>query len=247
MSLFSLQLPSLESLTSCESDVQMRKIRGYLYQLTEQLRYVLSNLDTDNFVATTAQKLSHAADAKDVQSAIENTQVKAETDFRRALSAIIEAADTVTANYSAEMQVLQDKIQSDVSAKYALRDDMEKSNYTLESRITQTASDLTAAFTRVLMLEDAVGSFSNRTFSTFIRFDAEGIELGRSDSDFRCRLTNERLSFLQGSNAIAYISNHRLHISDAVIGGTLSIGQTGTGFYDFQREANGSLSLVYRS
>ena len=246
MSLFSLQLPSQEALAAAPTDVQMRKIRGYLYQLTEQLRYVLNNLDTENFVTVTAQKIAQAADKDAVQEGIDTALTKSEADFQKSLAAIIEAADAVTANYSSDMQVLQSSIQSQVSVNYALKDEVSRGQYELSSRITQNASDLTAAFTRVLRLEDAVGGFSHETFSTYIRFDSDGIELGRSDSDFRCRLTNERLCFLQGSNQIAYVSNHRLHISDAVIGGTLSIGSDGAGYYDWQQEANGSLSLVCR-
>ena len=142
--------------------------------------------------------------------------------------------------------MLSDRIQSEVEARYALKSDVEQSALSISSRVTQNAGDITAAFTRVLQLEDAVGSFRQETFSTFIRFDAGGVELGRTDSEFRCRLTNERLSFLQGANEVAFISNNRLYITDAVVTGTLSLGHTGVGFYDFQREANGSLSLVYR-
>jgi len=246
MSLFSLQLPSQEALANASTDVQMRKIRGYLYQLTEQLRYVLNNLDTENFVTVTAQKIAQAADKDDMQEGIDTALTKSEADFQKSLAAIIEAADAVTANYSSDLQVLNDSIRSDVAANYALADDLVQTNLELTSRVTQNASDVTAVFSRVMQLEDSVGSFSNETFSTYIRFDAGGIELGRSDSDFRCRLTNERLSFLQGANQIAYVSNHRLHISDAVIGGTLSIGSETAGYYDWQREANGSLSLVSR-
>ena len=247
MSMLSLQLPSQAMLATLEPEAQMRKIHGYLYQLTEQLRYVLDNLDTENFVTATAQKIQQAADAAATSQAIADTQVKTQADFQKSLAAIIEAADTVTANYFADMQVMQNAIQSDVRANYALKDELEAHQLELTSRITQTATDLTAAFSRVLQLEDAVGGFSNEVFSTFIRFDADGIELGRSDSDFRCRLTNERLCFLQGANQIAYVSNHRLHISDAVIGGTLSLGNDAVGYYDWQREPNGSLSLVFHT
>lgn len=247
MSMLSVQLPSLESLINAPEDVRMRKLRGYLFQLTEQLKYILNNLDTENFVSVTAQKIEHAADEEKLNHSLETALTKSEADFQKALSAIIEAADRMTASFSSEMQVLNDSIRSDVSANYVLVDDMAHNNLTLSSRISQNASDVTAAFSRVLELEDAVGNFSNETFSSYIRFDADGIALGRSDSDFHCRLTNERLSFLQGSNEIAYVSNHRLYISDAVIDGSLSLGTPQIGFYNWQREANGSLSLVFHS
>ena len=246
MSTFSFQLPALSALSNLSQEMQLRKIRGYLYQLTEQLRYTLGNLDTENLTPAAAKKLDGAANKDAVDASLEQSFAKSERQYKEALSQIIAAADAVTAAYSAEMNVLSDRIQSDVEARYALKSDVEQSALSISSRVTQNAGDITAAFTRVLQLEDAVGSFRQETFSTFIRFDAGGVELGRTDSEFRCRLTNERLSFLQGANEVAFISNNRLYITDAVVTGTLSLGHTGVGFYDFQREANGSLSLVYR-
>ena len=240
MSTFSFQLPALSALSNLSQEMQLRKIRGYLYQLTEQLRYTLGNLDTENLTPAAAKKLDGAANKDAVDASLEQSFAKSERQFKEALSQIITAA------YSTEMNVLSDRIQSDVEARYALKSDVEQSALSISSRVTQNAGDITAAFTRVLQLEDAVGSFRQETFSTFIRFDAGGVELGRTDSEFRCRLTNERLSFLQGANEVAFISNNRLYITDAVVTGTLSLGHTGVGFYDFQREANGSLSLVYR-
>ena len=40
-----LRLPNL---TEGEPEAQLRQLRSYLYQLQEQLQYVLSNLDTEN-------------------------------------------------------------------------------------------------------------------------------------------------------------------------------------------------------
>ena len=44
--------------TGAESTEQkISTMQNYLFQLTEQLRYVLDNLDTENFVTATAQKI----------------------------------------------------------------------------------------------------------------------------------------------------------------------------------------------
>lgn len=246
MSAFSLPLPAIDTLSNLSEQAQLQKIRGYLYQLTQQLRYVLSNLDTENFTPAAARKIEHAAAQSDVTDALFQSCAKSEKNFQDALSRIVSAADAISASYSAEMNVLSDRIQSHVQARYALKEDVRQSEYNVLSQVTQNAGDITAAFTRVLALEDALGSFSQETFSTFIRFDADGVELGRSDSDFRCRLSNERLSFLQGANVVAYISNNRLYITDAAVTGTFSIGNDAVGWYDWKCEANGSLSLCFR-
>ena len=243
----SFHLPSLESLTTLSGEAQMRKIRGYLYQLTEQLKFILGNLETENFTASTARKIENAADQDETAQAIAATQDKSQANFRTALAQIIASAESVTANYSAELTELSDRIQSQVRADYALKDDVSQSLASLTSTVTQNATDITATFTRVAHLEQAVGGFSDERFSAYIRFDADGMELGRADSDFRCRLSNRRLSFLQGANEVAYVSDNRLYILDAAVTGTLTIGHGGVGCYDFQREVNGSLSLVFRA
>ena len=45
MNLLELRLPSL---TGSDPETQLLQLRSYLYQLQEQLQYVLSNLDTEN-------------------------------------------------------------------------------------------------------------------------------------------------------------------------------------------------------
>ena len=44
---FSFELPNISD--SRSSSREMREVKNYLFRLTEQLRYILSNLDGDNF------------------------------------------------------------------------------------------------------------------------------------------------------------------------------------------------------
>ena len=78
-------------------------------------------------------------------------------------------------------------------------------------------------------------------------FGAEGIELGELGSPFTSLLGNARLSFLQSGVELAYISNHMMYITRAQVADGLTVGSAARGYYDFQTEPNGSLSLVRRS
>lgn len=67
------------------------------------------------------------------------------------------------------------------------------------------------------------------------------MELGAESSDFRLRLTNTNISFMEGSFIAAYISNARLHIDTAVIESELQIGS-----FVWTERANGNVGLIWR-
>lgn len=67
------------------------------------------------------------------------------------------------------------------------------------------------------------------------------IELGKSDNDFKVRITNTSVDFLEGSSRIAYVNNKSLYIEKAVVKDELQIGES-TGFI-WKRRSNGNLGL----
>ena len=79
--------------------------------------------------------------------------------------------------------------------------------------------------------------------------DEEGnpyIELGRSDIegeefDFKVRITNTSMDFMQGTSRIAYVSNNMLYIEKALIKNELQIGED-AGFI-WKKRSNGNMGL----
>lgn len=67
------------------------------------------------------------------------------------------------------------------------------------------------------------------------------IELGESDSEFKMRITNTRILFMEGSNIVAHISNQSLHIKKAVIEEELQQGD-----FVWQIRSNGNLGLIWK-
>lgn len=71
--------------------------------------------------------------------------------------------------------------------------------------------------------------------------DEPCIELGESDSDFKLRITNTRIIFMEGSGIPAYFTNQSMHIKKAVIEKELQQG----GFVWTVR-SNGNMGLVWK-
>lgn len=97
--------------------------------------------------------------------------------------------------------------------------------------------------------ECSPGTYFMKGGSTYISevtysISAPCIELGKTDSLFKVRITNTAIDFLEGSTKIAYANNNTFY-SDKIITKELQIGE-GPGFV-WQTRENGNLGLVYIS
>ena len=66
------------------------------------------------------------------------------------------------------------------------------------------------------------------------------IELGKKDSDFKLRITNEKLEFYDGSSTPAYISNQKLMIKKAEVIDELRFGN-----FVWAKRPNGNMGLTW--
>ena len=66
------------------------------------------------------------------------------------------------------------------------------------------------------------------------------IELGKKDSDFKLRITNEKLEFYDGSSTPAYISNQKLMIRKAEVIDELRFGD-----FVWRKRSNGNMGLIW--
>ena len=99
-------------------------------------------------------------------------------------------------------------------------------------------------------LEDAIGSvekninyLAEKTEYISVGTDDDGnpyIELGKKDSDFKLRITNEKLEFYDGSRAPAYISNQKLMIRKAEVIDELRFGN-----FVWAKRPNGNMGLTW--
>lgn len=98
--------------------------------------------------------------------------------------------------------------------------------------------------TEIIKELDGLVSTEVDTRIKYIRFINGEIWLGRDpepgEDDYKVRITNERISFMQNNIEIAYISGQRLYISEAQILNRLIIGE-----FAFYPRDNGNMSLRY--
>ena len=105
----------------------------------------------------------------------------------------------------------------------------------LSTELTQTAQGITAVINRVEAVESEnaeVGEILAAYQLTF-RMDADGVTIGKSNSGFDVRIDNEKLSFRESGQEIAYVSNSQLFITAAEITQSLTIGN-----YRFSSDRN---------
>ncbi len=111
----------------------------------------------------------------------------------------------------------------------------------LSSRLEQNADSITAVISQVAQLEGGQAAADKvlAEYQLLFRIDAQGVTIGKSTSPFEVRIDDQRMSFREHGQEIAYISNRVLHIREAEIEERLTIGG-----YGFQRMEDRSLGLL---
>ena len=178
--------------------------------------------------------------------------------------------ERVDARTSASITVLEDSIQSEVSARVlqgeSLSQDINDTTNSLQEQIntnatniqtvssslTQTADSLQATITQQTtdLQNYANGAASGAAqalkddLSTYIRYYQSGgvgiLELGDNSSGYVAKLDNQELGFYDGNTRVAYISNNKLYITNAQITNNLQIGH-----YQWITDSSGRMSLKW--
>lgn len=256
MAAFNLQIPPMSS-SLWKSEEGRRQISAYLCELNEQLRYLFSHIETTNFTADTRALVTSAAETADkaqklselLEQGLTSTNSEVLRTYEELYAQIVESAQEVTRSCSAELTREIDSLQTRVSEEYTARSETAALRDTLTSSIEQTSDEVALRFSQATDYTAEVGGALEdykQHMESFIRFSADGVEIGAVDSDFLARLTSTRLSFLQNGAEIAYVSQNRLYITDAACTGAVSLERPGLGAFAFSVEPNGSLSLTKR-
>ena len=96
-------------------------------------------------------------------------------------------------------------------------------------------------------LDGLIKDLSQKTAYIVMSTDDKGnpcIELGKENNDFRVRITNTAIEFMEGTNKIAYVNNQSLYIEKAVIKNELQIGESPG--WVFAKRSNGNLGLRWK-
>ncbi len=248
----SIQLPS--NLSTSAYGEESEKLKSYLFQLTEQLRYVLSNLDEDNMNSTYNAGVTGMATTLAKQVATLTEEEKA--NFEKLRQQILSTATKIAHDYESAITIANDALKTEVTEQFIaentnLQASMEQ---LLSSQLSQTSREVNLSLHSLTNLAqqtaDALESFSKLN-ETWFRFTLQGLEIGKDENGetvpYTLRIDNEALSFLHYGTVVAYLKYNRLYISSAEISDRLSIGgSAGEGYYDFVTTATG-LGIKWRA
>lgn len=148
---------------------------------------------------------------------------------------------------SSKIDQTAEQITSEVSQKYMLLTEKDAIYQYVQTMISQSATDITMSFRNDLTEVENQVVVNKQEIDKYIRFSANGIELGDMLSPFKAQISNIKISFLQNNQEIAYISNNTLYITRAMFLEKISIGNSQSGQYDWIIRTNGNMSLKYRN
>ena len=184
----------------------MKRLRSCLYRLTEQLKYVLSNLDEGNFTSTLGAAIGGSASvARDVSSLKE---------------AIIKTATVI--------KQTEERLTSTMKSEYAAISDI--GEYT-EEAIASYEVDGKGIDQYFELISNVAGEVENLSgyIKTGLLDNGEiGVEIGNilsaGGAPFKVRLTGQRLSFWSGGVEVAYMSDSSLYVTRAIVTGKFTLG-----------------------
>lgn len=148
---------------------------------------------------------------------------------------------------SSKIDQTAEQITSEVSKKYMLLTEKDAIYQYVQTMVSQSATEITMSFRNDLTEVENQVVVNKQEIDKYIRFSANGIELGDMLSPFKAQISNVKISFLQNNQEIAYISNNTLYITKAMFLEKISIGNSQSGQYDWIIRTNGNMSLKYRN
>lgn len=135
-------------------------------------------------------------------------------------------------------------INQEVSEKYSTKDEVTQLISEVSTSFEQTKDSFEFQFNTFTQdLEDLLNG-TNANFEDirkYIRFENGDIILGQVGNEFSLRISKEKISFMQGVQEVAYVSNSRIYITTAEIITNMQIGN----FAWLPRE-NGNLTFKKR-
>lgn len=111
----------------------------------------------------------------------------------------------------------------------------------IKTSIKQTHDSITFDFDKfkeIYQNDKSVFQGKFDDISSYIRFDIDGMEMGKKDGEFKMKLTPKKQSFFMKEKEVAYFSNEELYITDARILRSIRIGN-----FAFVPRENGNLSF----
>lgn len=174
------------------------------------------------------------------------------TDWTPAPEDVDEAINTERTERQSAIETKANEITSKVSETYVSNSAFEHYQNTVSSQFTQTKKDFTWSINQSVTdakneMNGQIGSVNGRVdglkettdnVNNYMSFDNDGLTLGKSDSAFKTKITNQEWSIQKNGAKVTYISDQTMYITDGQFTRSLKIGNFG-----FVPRANGSLDF----
>lgn len=218
---FDIKFPNITSQTDSG---RIEQIRGYLYQLVEQLKWALNSINSSETNAIQQGSKSNASSVSEEES---------QSTFNSVKSLIIKSADVVDAYY----EVFNEKFKGE----YVAQSDFGTYRESTAQEINKTSTATEELFTNIRKITSDIEKLIEvkaRIKSGLLYDDGNGVpiyglEIGQTNvidgvevfNKF-ARFTSDKLSFYDKNDTeVAYISDYKLYITNAHITGTLTLGR----------------------
>ena len=142
---------------------------------------------------------------------------------------------------SSEITQTAEQIRTEVSNTYVSQGELDIYKSDVSTEFSQTSQDFEFLFNSLQQTIQNIEGDTQVEFDEikkYIRFIDGKIVIGESASQIQLILDNDRISFEENGNEVAYISNNTLNITDGSFFTTLRIGD-----FAFTPRANGNLSF----
>lgn len=174
------------------------------------------------------------------------------TDWTPAPEDVDEAINTERTTRQSAIETKANEITSKVSETYVSNSAFEHYQKDMSTQFTQTKKDFTWSINQSVTdakneMNGQIGSVNGRVdglkettdnVNNYMSFDNDGLTLGKSDSAFKTKITNQEWSIQKNGAKVTYINDQTMYITDGQFTQSLKIGNFG-----FVPRANGSLDF----
>ena len=212
-------------------------------QTQDDLAKVTNRVTTaETNIKQNADDIALRATKTELSSLEENVYTKAESD--------------------ANLQVSANEIKSSVASTYATTEQTKELQETLSTQIKQSAESITAEVTQTYVKNDTLNEYKNDVSSqissaqstlqkeidgvsatteqvkSYMTFNSDGLELGKSDSTIKTVFGNDSWKIVDNGTTVVSVTNQTLTITNAIFLKEVHIGD-----FAFVPRANGSLDF----
>ncbi len=216
------KVSSLETQTS-EFSEQIETANSNYTQLANKFSWIVASGTSQSDMVLTDTMYSLVTEQVNIQ--VQNIESNTEAKIQASAEGILQ---TVAESYY-DKEVIDSK-DNDYNARFV--------------ELQHTLDNFTIGFGDIedadIAVEELIAKAQEK-YDAYFLFTDDGLYVGKRDSEFKIRISNTAMDFMQGTNTVAYVKYNKMYIKDEEVTNKLTLGN-----YEFVPRENGNLSLRWR-